>query len=342
MFKLFLTFFIFIESMVGSQLKQDNHKPTSSNIIFKSTDGGQTWQDISDGLSENEPARFVLPYKDQVFLAFETGIYRSQINEPTPIWNKDFLLDEKISEIFRGADGPYIRSYENGFYKELSKTGIWLPVFSVLNGNRVRSILEASDGALYISSDNGIFKSRDRGQNWKQVVQGQQVLSLVELNGVIIGGGFQGLIRSIDNGNHWNWVLTNQGSIRKTGIINGHFYAITNGNGPWDEIMKDQDGLANSFIISYDNGKTWTNLDDGLTAGRYVYDPNQRQIVQFLNDIEQQDGYLFCSLNSGIYRSCNQGKTWELVFADTSKLMFTFAVSGKVIYAIRSSLLGGC
>ena len=35
-----------------SQQKQKRDKAGAANIVFKSTDGGQTWQDISEGLPE--------------------------------------------------------------------------------------------------------------------------------------------------------------------------------------------------------------------------------------------------------------------------------------------------
>ena len=36
-----------------SQQKLNKNKPGVANIVFKSTDGGQTWEDISKGLPEN-------------------------------------------------------------------------------------------------------------------------------------------------------------------------------------------------------------------------------------------------------------------------------------------------
>ena len=35
------------------QQTQKSYKAKTANIVFKSTDGGQSWQDISEGLPEN-------------------------------------------------------------------------------------------------------------------------------------------------------------------------------------------------------------------------------------------------------------------------------------------------
>ena len=43
----------FASPITDSQQKLNNNKSGAANIVFKSTDGGQTWQDISKGLPEN-------------------------------------------------------------------------------------------------------------------------------------------------------------------------------------------------------------------------------------------------------------------------------------------------
>ena len=45
--------FPFVFPITDSQQKLNKNKPGVANIVFKSTDGGQTWQDISKGLPEN-------------------------------------------------------------------------------------------------------------------------------------------------------------------------------------------------------------------------------------------------------------------------------------------------
>ncbi|HEX6169705.1 MAG TPA: hypothetical protein VFZ33_08430, partial [Chitinophagaceae bacterium] len=45
---LFLYPFVF--PITDSQQKLNKNKPGVANIVFKSTDGGQSWQDISEGL----------------------------------------------------------------------------------------------------------------------------------------------------------------------------------------------------------------------------------------------------------------------------------------------------
>jgi photosystem II stability/assembly factor-like uncharacterized protein len=73
-------------SHLDNQQKQKTEKAVAANIVFKSTDGGKTWQDISEGLPE--------PVKDDngvgtngffaddngLYLTAGNGIYHSQPN----------------------------------------------------------------------------------------------------------------------------------------------------------------------------------------------------------------------------------------------------------------------
>ncbi len=342
MHNLFLSFFLLIQALIPCFQDYEIHKPSATNKVFRSLDGGQTWQDISDGLPEKFAPGCIYVDNTEVLLGSDIGIYRSRTNTGSPNWIKDVYQGNGISDIFPGKAGRYARTYEDGFLQEVMNSGVWIPKYKEFNGYWVRSISETQDGTIFITTDKGVYKSTDQGKNWKMIHADEQVMSLVEADGVMIGAAFKGLLRSTDKGEHWNYVLTDSGSIRKLGIINGHFYAITNGVGEWNKIMSDTDGMANSLLISKDKGLTWQNMDKSLTAGRFVYDLTKRPPVQFINDVEQLGEYLFCSLDSGIYRSSNQGKSWVLVFSSKDKKMFNFAVSGKVIYAIYGSILGGC
>jgi len=57
-----------------------------------------------------------------------------------------------------------------------------------------------------------------------------------------------------------------------------------------------------------------------------------------LFDMVQVVKYLFFSFDTGIYRTADQGKTWQLVF-NAKGMSFRMYVSGNVIYALPS---GGC
>src|SRR5687768_5367094 len=72
------------------------------NIVFKSTDGGETWQDISEGLPEKLQEDAIM--RDGLFatdsglyLRVGDGLYYSKTNSTAPFWQKEIFPDEQGS-----------------------------------------------------------------------------------------------------------------------------------------------------------------------------------------------------------------------------------------------------
>lgn len=316
----------------GLQAPEITDQP-AADIIFQSTDGGQTWQDVSSGLPAKLEVRTVFANGDEILLGTENGLYRSSTRNSAPKWRKEQLLDERITEIFPGRAGPYVCSYEKGFLQEVVPgTGMWKPVYTNLKDKTVRTVLETPDGAVFVGCDNGIFKSADRGQTWKQVFDGEMILNIVVADGVLIGGGSQGVLRSTDGGEHWESVFDENILAKKTGRLKDDFVTIL---GTKDPTKINPEGITSRLRISTDQGKTWERMEQPLLPMEDVYDLEERLAeARDLYDIIQVGEYLFCSFDTGIFRSSDKGKSWEPVLSSREKWAFNFAVSGKVIYAV--------
>jgi photosystem II stability/assembly factor-like uncharacterized protein len=75
-------------------------------------------------------------------------------------------------------------------------------------------------------------------------------------------------------------------------------------------------------------GKTWQPIDAELPPSANI------------SSIKKVGDLFFCGHPDGIFRSADQGKTWELIFPSIDKKVFNLFVSDKVIYAIPRN--GGC
>jgi photosystem II stability/assembly factor-like uncharacterized protein len=73
---------------------------------------------------------------------------------------------------------------------------------------------------------------------------------------------------------------------------------------------------------TFDGGQTWVSIDAGLPAGRTIA------------SIIQVGEHFFCSHPKGIFRSTDQGKTWELLLPSIKDKVFQLSASGNLIYAI--------
>jgi photosystem II stability/assembly factor-like uncharacterized protein len=325
---------IVLASSVASQQAPEKAPPSVTDIIYKSTDGGKTWQDISAGLPEKSVWN-VYADKDQLFLIADKGVYRNNTPSATvPVWEKEYLLDNRIISFFPGKAGTYAYSDWNNFYQAVSGTGLWKSVYPSLKLKIIRSILETPDGAILAGSDKGILKSTDGGNTWKEVYTGNMVVSLNAADGVLLGGADQGVLISTDGGEHWDWSLKGDGMTQKTAAIDGRLVAITRSTreeGPWQQVNNNADNMVNCLYTSTDKGKTWQRMGENIPG------------ILEIEDVEQVGKYLFCSCDTGIFRSADWGKTWELMrsLPNSEKRKIDLAGSGQVLYA-AIVIKGGC
>ncbi|MFZ1514813.1 MAG: sialidase family protein [Saprospiraceae bacterium] len=341
-------FFHFIQSLLFAHSEPLAEKPTATKIVYRSSDGGHTWLDVSIGLPKDVAFNTVIATDKEIILGSDRGLYIGHTTCSAILWQEDLGLGKSISNLSNGWAGLYVTSYGNGIFQKLIGTEIWVPMDKTLEDKMVRTILEIPGGSVLVATDNGIYKSIDGRKTWKQVFSEGMILNMFYSDGVIIAGGFKGLLRSVDNGENWVWAFTGDGMGLSAGTINGHMVAITSGMGPWGKENLAPFGIkTNRIRTSDDGGQTWIRADAGLSGALLnpeLLRKNMRNGVQFrpsaINDIEQQGNYIFCSLDAGVYRSSDLGKTWELVLSSGGNSSFELVVSGGVIYAV--SVFSGC
>ena len=166
----------------------------------------------------------------------------------------------------------------------------------------------------------------------------QNASSMLESEGVLIATGSKGIMRSTDNGNHWEWVIKEGGVGIAVERIEGGFAAIA-----YNTTTKSR-----RIHISLDNGKTWKVISDTLGPSA------------FISSIKQMGKYLICGHPDGIFRSSDLGKTWTSVHSSVDRVenkdfkfvlpwnspssrpkkVFKVFVSGEVLYALAVS--AGC
>src|SRR6185312_14939069 len=107
--KFYILAFLLLFTVVSYSLLPDSH--SSPKIVFKSTDGGQTWQDISKGLPENLRVDSIrgnsfFANDKGLFLRVGNGLYHSTPNATAPFWKKEIFPDEH-SSIAPGKSGIF-------------------------------------------------------------------------------------------------------------------------------------------------------------------------------------------------------------------------------------------
>src|SRR5260221_1487542 len=197
-----------------------------ANIAFKSTDGGQTWQDISEGLPENLQRDGFFANESGLYLRAGKGLYHNKPNYTAPFWTKEIFPDDRRS-IAPGKRGIVAYNGDGQFLQRINGTSVWSPVYTNFKGKEVRTLFESDGGAVLIGTANGHFKSTNSGKTWKQVHTGSWGMKVVESNGVLMATSQKGIIRSTDDGENWDLVISEGGVGIAVEIIDGGFAAIT-------------------------------------------------------------------------------------------------------------------
>ncbi|WP_217451979.1 beta propeller repeat protein [Mucilaginibacter humi] len=92
-----LNSFVLKEKEAKKKPIKEDKSSAAVNIIFKSADGGHTWQDISEGLPEKLQKTGVwsggLFANDRgIYLRAGNGVYHSEPNSTTHFWTKEIFL----------------------------------------------------------------------------------------------------------------------------------------------------------------------------------------------------------------------------------------------------------
>lgn len=318
------------------------------NLVFKSTNGGQTWQDISEGL----PA----VVEEGGFFANETGLYfrageqtfHSNPNVTAPLWNKA-IFPRNWGSIVPGKSGLIAYNYQGEILHKNNGTNVWSPMYTDFQGP-VRTVFETAGGTVFIGSDNGLYRSANSGKTWKHVYAGGWVIKIVASENVLLATSMKGIIRSADDGATWTTVISEGGVGIDVAAIRGGFAAISFNTASNTRRVR----------TSYDAGKTWQLIDAGLQKQSFIAplhqalsvhtntdstwnpNPNNSELPEeaFLTSIIQAGGYFFCSHPKGVFRTSDNGKTWTLILPSVKNKVYQLAVAGNVIYAIPRN--SGC
>lgn len=334
--------------------KVNKNKSRPANIIFKSGDGGQTWQDISEGLPEKLQKEGVqgdgfLASDNSLYLRAGNAVYHIDPNVTTSVWTRE-ILPGRQRNITPGRNGILAYNVRGQFLKRVNGTATWKPLYKNFQEQAIRlssmkdwmytkytergvsAVFETAGGAVFVGSNGSIFKSVDRGKTWREAhVQGW-IFKFIESEGVLLARNSFGILRSADDGDTWEQVINEGGEGIALEYIDGGFAAIVH-----NAVLK-----ITRVYISLDKGKTWKSICEGLQPSWLNLSFKQISGLQSGSDIlsiKQAGKYLICSRSDGIYRSSDIGKTWQLLLSSRENRGFQLSVSGNVIYAIPNK---GC
>lgn len=290
----------------------------TNDYIYKSRDGGQTWTNLSKGMSHS---RVIAMAVDPVYPA---TIYAGTKGDAV---YKSYDGGQRWVSMRSGLDDATISSVVNQF------------VFDPFDSNHI-----------FLATTMGVFETKSGGGNWTKKMEGmKEVLMVITLDmdptrpAILYAGTSGGVYKSINEGGHWEKVnngLVPPEMIKTSRALNATsihvdpfepqtvyvatlagFYKTSDGAKSWvriGESLSDQmiiamilDRTKKGVIYitgrdgvhrSQDEGMTWKTLNKGFAS------TNVRTIAQSATDPE----LFYAGTNgSGLYRSRDAGETWE-------------------------------
>jgi len=290
----------------------------TNDYIYKTRDGGQTWGNLSRGMS----------YSRVIAMAIDPAY---------------------PATVYAGTKGDAVYKSHDGGQR-------WVSMRAGLDDATITSVVNqflfdpADSQHIFIATTMGVFETKNGGEQWMKRMEGmKEVLMVVTIGmdptrpAVLYAGTSGGVYKSVDGAGHWEKVnngLVPPGMVKTSRALNvtsihvdpyqpdtvyaatlAGFYKTTDGAKSWAraaESLADQmlmgmvlDRTKRGVIYlagrdgvhrSEDGGATWNTLNKGFST------TNIRSIAQ-----SETDSRLFYAgtNGSGLYRSRDAGETWE-------------------------------
>ncbi len=247
---------------------------TAGNGIFRSSDNGDNWEAVNNGLplniiesmGNNSGRLFASTYYDIISSTDNGNLWTTYHNGlPDGYTAYDFLIESDT--IYASGFGVYFSS-DNGANWIRDTSG--LPTSPV-----VRSITRKGN-KLFAATFNGVYFSEDNGLNWSVAGVGLSNYKLWSIitsgNNILAGTDTSGIFISYDDGQNWAKLNNDfaQAQVRSFVRYGGTIYAGF--------------GFGWGVYKSTDDGLTWANEGQGLPP-----------LYTFVIDLQGNNNYLFAA-----------------------------------------------
>lgn len=324
-----------------AKLESNLYAGTDGGGVLFSSDYGESWSPINDGLLNHiiytlviAEGNFFAGTGDGIFVSTDYGLNWASLNHglPQSLYVNCILVDGLNLFIGTGNGIYYSNDYGNN----------WEPANEGLNCTIVQSLSKHEELIFAGTWGCGVFSSSDNGANWQPANDGIEeciITSFFISDSRIIAGSLMGIFYSDDNGSNWTYAEDIEGikcfsSINNL-ILAGSLYGVLSSTDEginWNPMPLGFDfvpgiytlaqidsiifGAGAGFIRSIDGGNNWEKINSGLSPG----------LIMALSTSPTGDIFA-CSDNGFSFKSINGSSSWMdadsgMTFAGTRNIRF--------------------
>lgn len=290
----------------------------SRSDVFRSPDGGATWSAV---LSPGAP---IALFEDVIFdpsasgvvyaASSNQGLFKSGDHGSTWTRKSDRLPGGKLSRLGVSPAGVLYAQSTGGILRSADGGETWKRAGNIPDAF-IRSFgFSAAHDYVYAGTDRGIYRNNGRNTVWTPLRHGQRedvasVATGPDDDGTVyagigqFGGGFRGVLKSVDDGEAW------RSSNRGLGGETVSFVAIA----PSDPRVIYA-SLQEGVVRSSDGGATWRGSDPASGTGG--------QIVRLAVDSRDPDVVTAAASFGRFLRSTDGGSSWTGKIIEDGRCVF--------------------
>ncbi|MFH0734039.1 MAG: T9SS type A sorting domain-containing protein [bacterium] len=275
------------------------------------------WEKMAGQMTGN--VHTIAEYEGKIFIGTTNGVLKSEDGGNSWVNINDGLLDLYVNSITVLGENVYAGTEEAGVFVSTNWGDSWEQINSGITTLNITAII-ANETELYAgTSGGGIFKSTNYGTTWIAQNSGLNNLKIYSMYSV--------------NSNFYT--TTEKGGVYIWDLSQNRWVSINNGL-PTDftvfSIVKSNSNLIIGTEIgafySNDDGEHWIAGNAGI-----LYNNNNVYTLKYY------DNKVFAGTdNGGLYRSVNDGNSWEEIFIDntSSDILEILLINNQLFACINS------